>query len=155
MNMYKKSFVLYVGFVILLTACGNDLSMEPADNNEKIDLTKISNETLISQQPSNKAKDLLRKYDEIITVKAVNTDETMLIAIEIEHMKRLELAKIQKQYQKEMKKQFKDLDVELSTDKKIIIELNKLEKQIINAEIQNKELKKKLKQIVKLSKEQT
>ncbi|MBR3120424.1 MULTISPECIES: hypothetical protein [Oceanobacillus] len=153
--MYKKSFVLYVGFVILLTACGNDLSMEPADNNEKIDLTKISNETLISQQPSNKAKDLLRKHDEIITVKAVNTDETMLIAIEIEHMKRLELAKIQKQYQKEMKKQFKDLDVELSTDKKIIIELNKLEKQIINAEIQNKELKKKLKQIVKLSKEQT
>lgn len=54
-----------------------------------------------------------------------------------------------------MKKQFKNLDVEFSTDKKIIIELDKLEKQILNNEISSKELKKRLKQIVTLSKEQT
>lgn len=80
---------------MLLTACGNDLTAEPTKNNETtIDLTKISTGALTDQQPSNEAKDLLSKHDEITTVKAVNTDEAMLIAIEIEHMKRFELAKI-------------------------------------------------------------
>lgn len=154
--MYKKIFILFLGVVLLLTACENNLSMEPTKNKEEtIDITKISNEALINQQPSNNAKDLLSKHAEITTVKAVNTDDTMLIAIEIEHMKRFELAKIQKQYQKEMKNEFKDLDIELSTDKKIIIELDKLEKQILDGEISNKKLKKSLKQIVTLSKEQT
>ncbi|WBX79732.1 hypothetical protein PD280_19070 [Virgibacillus salarius] len=79
----------------------------------------------------------------------------MLIAIEIQHGKRFQLGKIREQLTKQMKKEFKNLKVELSTDKKIVMELEKLEKSIQSKSYSKKKLEKKLKKLIEFSKEQT
>jgi len=140
--------------LLFLTACGNDQTLEQNQRNN-VDITKISTESLTSQEPSNKAKDLLKKHEEITAVKAVNSKDKLFIAIDIEHHERFTLADIRKKYKKEMKKEFKNMDVEFSTDKKLIIELNKLEEQMKEGSISNKELDKKIKKLIKLAKEQT
>lgn len=140
--------------LLFLTGCGNDQTLEQNQRNN-VDITKISTESLTSQEPSNKAKDLLKKHEEITAVKAVNSKDKLFIAIDIEHHERFTLADIRKKYKKEMKKEFKNMDVEFSTDKKLIIELNKLEEQMKEGSISNKELDKKIKKLIKLAKEQT
>ncbi|WP_157087755.1 YhcN/YlaJ family sporulation lipoprotein [Oceanobacillus damuensis] len=130
--------------------------MEPGQtNNDFADTTKISNESIFSQEPSNQAKDKLSNHDEISAVKAVNTDKNIVIAIEVDHHERFTLSQIEKKYKKEMEDKFKDKKVEFSTDKKIVLELEKLEQDIKDNTITKKELEKELKKIVKLSKEQT
>ncbi|MDY7045349.1 hypothetical protein RVS70_14170 [Virgibacillus sp. M23] len=149
---------LMISFLLItLIGCGNDSALEPPTNqpNGDIDLTKISTNSSVSQHHANRAKEILSHYQEITTVKAVNTDKHMLIAIEIQHGKRFQLGKIREQLTKQMKKEFKDLKVELSTDKKIVMELEKLEKSIQSKSYSKKKLEKKLKKLIEFSKEQT
>ncbi|MFC4024278.1 hypothetical protein ACFOUV_10785 [Oceanobacillus longus] len=154
--MRKTTMIFYCCIALILTACGNEPPTEQGQiNNDSIDITKISNNKLVSQQPSNKAKDILSDHEEITAVKAVNTEDTLFVAIEVEHHERFTLSQLEKKYKKEMKDKYKDLKVEFSTDKKIVIELNKLEQDINNNNISKKEMEKKFKQLVKLAKEQT
>src|SRR5690606_29761018 len=82
------------------------------------------------------------EYEEITGIKAVNSDKEMIIAVQIKHMKRFFLAKHRKAWQKEMEKQFPGWKVELSTDKKIYLELDKLEEKINNDTLLKDEFKK-------------
>lgn len=54
-----------------------------------------------------------------------------------------------------MKESFPDLDVTLSTDKKIMLEVEKLEQKIKANQLSEKELSKKVKTLLELEKEQT
>lgn len=141
--------------LILLAGCTNNAAPMNSKNTDDINLTKISTVNNYSQVPSNQAKDDLGRNEEVISVKAVNTDNMIVIGVEIEHLERFNLAENREKYKKEMKKKFKDMDVELSTDMKINIELEKLEKDIRDEKISNKKLKSELKRIAELSKEQT
>lgn len=141
--------------VLLLGGCGVDSSNNTSENHHNdVEFTKISTKT-INQSDSNHAKELLSKKDSVISVQAINTAKKLLITIEIPHHERLQLAKIRQDLHKEMKKEFPNLKVELSTDKKIIIELEELENKIKKNNISNKKLEKELDRIIKLSKEQT
>ncbi|WP_249869952.1 hypothetical protein [Oceanobacillus saliphilus] len=154
--MRKTTSIIYFCTTLLLVACGNVQPMDTGQNTDDFaDITKISNEYLISQKPSNQAKEMLRKHEEITAVRAVNTEDSIVIAIEVEHHERFTLAETRKKYKKEMEDKFKDKKVEFSTDKKIVLELEKLEQDITNNTITKKELEKKVKQIIKLTKEQT
>ena len=151
--MRKTIIFFHFCLALLLTACGNE-PMELGQQNSP-EVTKISNEKLISQQPSNKAKDILSDQEEITVIKAVNTKDILFIAVEIEQHERFTLSQLEKEYKKEIEKHFKDMKIEFSTDKKIVLELDKLEKKIDHNDISKKEMSKKLKQIVNLAKEQT
>ncbi|WP_370457760.1 hypothetical protein, partial [Virgibacillus salexigens] len=100
-----------------LIGCGTGSALDPPSKqrNEDIDLSEISTVQSISQEPSNRAKDILSHYDQITTIKAVNSDKEILIASKSKHMERFKLAKIREQLTKEMKEEFDNLKVELST----------------------------------------
>ncbi|WP_042223968.1 YhcN/YlaJ family sporulation lipoprotein [Oceanobacillus manasiensis] len=155
--MTIKKWLFLIGLLCILSSCGNESALEPSNKaNEKLDLTHIStknNDT--SQHPANQAKDALSKYKEITEVKAVNTTKQLIIAVQVEQNKRFNLTSIRKQLQKEMKKKFPDHKVELTTDKKIVIELKKLEEKLQSESISKKKVEKRVKEIIKLSKEQT
>ncbi|WP_087973107.1 hypothetical protein [Oceanobacillus rekensis] len=153
----RKSTILftYLILALLLTACGNEPMEQGQENSGSPDVTKISNDKLISQQPSNEAKDILDNYEEITAIKAVNTKDSLFIAIEVEHHERFTMSQLEKKHKKEMKEHFKDMKIEFSTDKKIVLELEKLEQKINHNDISKKEMEKKFKQIVNLAKEQT
>src|SRR5699024_4268004 len=92
---------------------------------------------------SDLAKNILSKNDNVTHVYAVNTKDTLVIAIKVRHMKRFRLQKIKQELTKKMKKEFPKMDVQLSTDEKIVIELDKLEKKLETTSISKKELKEK------------
>lgn len=149
-----KFIFLVMVLVLLLAACNNNSTTDPSQGDDGMDITKLSNESITSQKPSNQAKDILRKHEEITVIKAINTREKLLIAIEIEHHERFTLAQLRDEYTKEMKDKFKDMKIELSTDKKISIELEKLEQQINEGSLSNKQLEKKVDKLIKLAKDQ-
>ena len=154
--MRTTTVFFFLCLALLLTACGNEPPQEQGQQSvDSPDITKISNEKLISQQPTNKAKDILSDYEEITAIKSVNTKDSLFIAVEVEHHERFTMSQLEKKYKKEMKKHFKDMKIEFSTDKKIVLELEKLEQKIHHNDISKKEMEKKFKQIAKLAKEQT
>src|SRR5690625_1778042 len=151
-------WLLIVSMIAIITGCNTDDSvLEPTGTpNNDIDLMKISENHQLDQHISNQAKDSMRKYAEVTAAKAVNTDEKMLMAIEVEHNERFNLTSIQKQLQKEIEEQFPHIKVEFSTDKKIILELDKLEKKIQKDNTYSqKKLKKEMDKLINQSKEQT
>src|SRR5699024_4404157 len=130
--MPVMKWVFIISMIAMIVGCNtNDYVLEPAGTpNNDINLMKISKNDELDQHISNQAKDSLRKYAEITTAKAVNTDKKMLMAVEVKHNERFNLVNIQKQLQNEMEEQFPHITVEFSTDKKIILELDKLENEL-------------------------
>ena len=154
MNMtFFQKFFLFFSLAIVCAGCGTD---ETKESQSSLDINPLSAKSaLFDQSPSNMAKESLMEYEEITGIKAVNSDKEMIIAVQIKHMKRFFMAKHRKAWQKEMEKQFPGWKVELSTDRKIYLELDKLEEKINNDTLSKDELKKEMKHIIKLSKEQT
>lgn len=148
--MYMKVIISFI-FIVLLFGCGqNDTSSrdQPEHN-----LDRLSSQS--SQDTADEAKKQLLKNEEIEAVQAVNTSDTLLITIEIPHHERFSLQKKREQYQKELEKTFPHFTIELSTDKKIILELADLEEKIKQGELTEKQMEKEVKKVVELSKEQT
>lgn len=150
-----RKLVLILGLVFLLTSCMNkEATFEPRGN-DSLELTKLRSEGITDQQPANQAKEFLSHYEEVAAVRAVNQDSQLVIAVEIKHLDRFSLEDIEKQLQKDIKKNFSDMKVTLSTDQKILIELRKLEEEITANRISHEEIKERLQKIKKLSQEET
>lgn len=132
----------------------NDLTYE-GTNNDSLELSKLSTKGLTDQQAADQAKNFLSYYEEVQSVRAVNHDGQLLIAVELNHHDRFSLDKIERELKREVKKQYNDMEITLSTDKKILLELTKLEEAITNNDISREDIKKELNRIKKLSKEQT
>lgn len=151
MNGYR--IIITIGLILFLTSCSTvDNSTTQEDG---INLSYITSNHTFDQHASNRAKKMLSKHDPITSINAVNTDKKLLIAVEVQHRHRFRLAKIRKDLQKDMNKAFPDKKVEMSTDKKIVIELTRLEKAIDTNEISKKKLIKEINHLIKLMHEQT
>ncbi|WP_156290507.1 hypothetical protein [Oceanobacillus salinisoli] len=153
--MGNQKIILSLIICLILFGCGNESADENANNNQSIEVENISANKLIDQEPSNKAKDILKKHDEVTGIKAANTSKDMIIAVQIEHNKRFQLQKIKKDLTKELKEHFKNFHVELTIDKKIYLELEKLEEKLDSKSITPSKLGKEIDRITKLSKEKT
>src|SRR5699024_12377886 len=101
MPVMKWLFIII--FIAVIAGCNtNESVLEPARTpNNEINLMKISKENRLDQHISNQAKDSMRKYAEITTAKAVNTDQKMIRAVEVDHNGRFKSGKRRKQQQNE------------------------------------------------------
>ena len=144
-----KSSIIYFLIVFSLIGCqaNNHALKEPS-------FTKIST-TNHDQHLSNQIKEYLASDKDVTMINAVNAGNDVIVTIDIPHMKRFRLATIRKKLEKDIKKEFNLDKVEVSTDQKIIIELDKLENRIERGEMTEDEIKKEVNRIIKLSKEET
>ncbi|MGM8213771.1 hypothetical protein ACLIBH_13440 [Virgibacillus sp. W0430] len=150
----RNIFVLC--FVLLLSACQKEPTLDTSEQEKsEVEFKEITANSIIEQAPSNQAKKMLQNYEEVTKINAVNTTKDLVIAFEIEHHERISLNQFESVLKEKMKKSFENYNVQLSTDKKIIIELEQLESAITNRSISSKELNKKIKDLIKLSKEHT
>ncbi|MFB4169526.1 YhcN/YlaJ family sporulation lipoprotein [Virgibacillus sp. JSM 102003] len=153
MNAYR--FLFIVGMILFLIGCSPNTDSSQSGPNNGVNFTNISTKGSLDQSISNNAKQSLSQHKEITTINAVNTEKILVIAFEVHHNKRFQLAKLRKKMHKKLEKVFPDQKVELSTDKKIVIETNRLENKIRQGDISKKNLKKEVKHLIKLMNEQT
>lgn len=156
----KQMKIIYIAFICFFTlaACNQDTEEGKTgkNQNQQPNVEQIKNQKdTITQQPSKKAKRLLSQFEEITEIHAVNTKHTLLVTVEIEHHERFTLKKKQKQYQKLLEQEFKGEHVEVSTDKKIVIETKELEKQVKENKLTQAEINKEMDRIIRFSREQT
>jgi|SRR5690625_2160708 len=155
----KKLLFIFIGILLITTACMNNkkdntLSLEPTGN-QSLPLSKLSSKGITDQQPADQAKQFLSNYEEITRVRAVNHDNDLLIAIEVDHLDRFQLDDIEREVRKKIKSNFSNLNITISSDKKILLELRDLETVITEKKISEDDIKKRITEIKKLSKEQT
>lgn len=147
--------IIFLSVFIMVVAC-QPVTDEPQTSSDMAHFKQLSTDNpSINQEPSNRAKELIQTNHAITHIYAVNSDKQMIVAFEIEHLKRFQLKQYEKDITKRLKKEFPDLEVNVSTDQKMIIEVEQLEQAIASDSISEKELKKKMKHIIKLSKEKT
>lgn len=138
-----------------LVACNTNTGQETNKDQPSTQPSQISTSSLPEQSPSMQARKSMRKMDDIKGVYAVNTDKKLLVALELHQKDRFKLAKSGKTLSAKLKKQFPKMKTELSTDKKLIIELDKLEDKINQRNITKQKLEKEIKHLIKLMKEKT
>lgn len=147
--------LIAIFMLFFLVACNTNSSPDPSNDQKQAEPSKLSASSIPDQLPSKQAKNTLRKYDETTNIYAVNTDKKILIALEVHHHDRMKLAKLKKKLAAKIEKQFPAFKTEVSTDQKLVIELNKLEKKVSQRNISNKKLKKEIKHLIQLSHEKT
>jgi|SRR5699024_9405114 len=150
-----KKWLIVCSLTFLLVACSNQDPIWKSQSNDSLELTKLSSRGITDQQPSDQAKEFLSHYEEVSGVRAVNHDGQLVVAIDVHHHDRFSLDDIEKELRKDVKRNFSDINITLSSDQKIFIELKQLEEDILSENISEDEVNKRLNKIKKLSKEET
>lgn len=153
-----KRFLFIIVSLLIITSCQQEPRTNQHNQENKsldVDLTKLSTQLPIDQTFANEAKDYLKNMEDLTAIQAVNTNDQMMITIEIEYLKRFQLEKTRKDIEKQMKDTFPDLEVFVSTDQKIILELEQIEQALQQNNLTEKQLEKKIKELMNLAKEQT
>ncbi|MCY8241241.1 YhcN/YlaJ family sporulation lipoprotein [Bacillus haynesii] len=150
------NYFLITVFLLFITTITNGCQNATENNNQNKQMAvrhvNVQNEKA-DQTVANKAKDKLLKREEVTEVRGANSDQDLVLAVQVEQFDRFRLKDIEKQSKEMLKKDFPGYSIEVSTDQKIFWELDKLEKQLENKKSSEKKLKKELTKIKKLMKE--
>lgn len=152
----KKIFFLLLALLLFSGCAENDRNetLTPTGD-QPLELTKLSTNKMINQQPSNDAKDFISQYEEVAGIFAVNDDKQLMIAIDVDHQDRFDLTDIEKALKKKAEDNFSDMTITLSTDQKLWIEIEQLEHKLQSNKISKKELSKQISDLKSLLKEET
>lgn len=146
--MKRKLALLFIFFILAGCQLNEQETEHPI-------LTETSSDSTISQSVANQAVNTVLQREEVIRANAVNTDKLLLLAFEVEQFERFNLKSIEKKIKKQLNKEFKDVEVVVSYDPKIMLEIEKLQTKLESNEIDTKKFKKETKRIVKLKREKT
>lgn len=154
----KKTFILSLSLLFFaLSGCMNDkqpTNLEPT-RNDPLSLMKLSSKGMTDQQPAMDAKQFLSKEESLSGVRAVNHNDELFIAIEVDNFQRFNLKDIEKDVRKKVNNKYKNFHVTVVSDEKLVIELKELEEKVENNNITDEQLGKQIEELKKLSKEQT
>ncbi|MBE4909433.1 hypothetical protein IMZ08_15380 [Bacillus luteolus] len=145
--MDKKWVVIIIILVSSLTACSQ---YEPK-NIEGIDASKLD----VIQIPSEQAEAKVKGMDEVTEVIAVNMDKKLLLAFRVKQFEKFRLNQIEKKVEEELKKDFKEYDMTVSSDLKIYLETTKIKNDVYLKKIDESKVEKEMERVIKLSEEQT
>lgn len=158
--MKKYSIVL---ILLLLIGCNgqnnNGTSNANFEPNYQLTKSSVSGEDVtkenVNQDNVFKAKNIVLEQPEVKMIRAVEGKKLLIIALELTHWNTFQSKKVTKEMKKKLEKEIPSKKIEVTTDHKIFIELEKLENKLNNNELTKKQLDKKLEKIQKLMKEQT
>ncbi|MCM3735475.1 YhcN/YlaJ family sporulation lipoprotein [Bacillus cytotoxicus] len=154
MRKFRIITLLFLLLFSFLSGCNSPLDKKvKKEANEKEEhkatkedtkLKQVSMES-VNQSIANQAKDAIFNMEEIIDVKAVNSDNELYVAAKPEHHERFQLKKLKKEMKQTLEKKYPNSKIYVSTDKKIFMLLDKLETKIKNKEADKDDIKKQLK----------
>lgn len=142
----KKNLLFLILLSLLISGCnigGQQEEVKPLFIGEKNDL---------NQNTADEAKQIVLSMKEVIEVKGVNVKENIYIATKVTHFNRLFLDRIRKDAHDKLKKRFPDAKIHVSTDKKVFLELEELEKKLYKNKVEEEKLEKEINRIEKFMK---
>ncbi|HIS28248.1 MAG TPA: YhcN/YlaJ family sporulation lipoprotein [Candidatus Avamphibacillus intestinigallinarum] len=143
MKVLKYPFLL-TGLLIMLIAC-----------NDSNDEASVRDNHSIDQYPAKNTEQLLKDHKEVTKAHAVNSNDYLVAAFDVKQRHKWNLEKRKKQYKKQLKKEFPNHTILLSTDQKLIHELNKLNNQLNKGELSKNEIKHHIKRLKTLHDKKT
>lgn len=135
-----KKFLILIAFVLLI-GC-NEVEKE-----SEVKPLQLGMNAIVDQSEADHAKKLVLAMDEVVAVKGVKVNDDFYIAPQVKHFARLKLDKIRKESFNKIKKEYPDANIHVSTDKKIFMELEKIENKLREKKISKENLEKKLKKL--------
>lgn len=150
----KRTWIIIFLLLLIGSACQEETTEENGENNNGTNPSILRTATKHEQRTSEQAEAIVHKEHEFKEVTAVNSDDLIVIGVDPLHHDRFRLNEFRNDLKNNIESSFKSYDVELSTDKKIILELNKLKEQLKEESVSQAQLKKELERIRNLSKEQ-
>lgn len=145
MRKIGLSIVMFFS-VMVLVSCNNQDENQTLTKN--VNYTNVKYGGVVDQSPSAKAKDIVSEREETTDIRAVNSDKDLYLAFNVDTFDSFRIDKIEADVKKELKKKFPDYNVQVSTDKKVFLELEALEAKLANKKVKNKkELEKNLNHI--------
>ncbi|RKJ29898.1 hypothetical protein D7X33_42120 [Butyricicoccus sp. 1XD8-22] len=149
-----KIFLSILAVIGFGTGCNNNQNQLEKDNND-LGVSLVHTTKPIDQSVANRAKEKIIAKEEISDVKAVNTEKELFAAIKVDNFDRFRLKKIEKSIKSDLEKIYPNHEIIVSTDKKMIWELEQLEQKLQKGNTDKKSLKKDLNKIKNLMKEKT
>ncbi|TSB46855.1 hypothetical protein [Alkalicoccobacillus porphyridii] len=132
----KHRYLAVLLIVVFITGCGE------ADNTKALS-TEVG-EPVQRQAEVDEAKQILLSMEEIKDVKGVQYTHLLFLAPDVKQFDRLKLEHVRQEAFQKVKKEYPNAKVHVSTDKKIYMELDKLERKLYDHDISEEELKNKL-----------
>jgi Sporulation lipoprotein YhcN/YlaJ (Spore_YhcN_YlaJ) len=151
----QLKFCLLVLTVIGLGSGCNENHNQLADNNNDLSISQVHTSKPINQSVANQAKEKVITEEEILDVKAVNTDKELLVAIKVNQFARFRLKRAEKKVKSDLEKTYPNHKILVSTDSKMYLELDQLEQKLQKDNTNMKNLKKDFNKIKSLMKEET
>ncbi|AIC94670.1 MULTISPECIES: YhcN/YlaJ family sporulation lipoprotein [Shouchella] len=136
--MFKKTLAIIL--ITLLTAC-------TAYEDEQGKAFMLQSSAGKEQAESDRVKEELLKMDEVVSVRGIQHEEDMIMALHIKQKDRFHLKKVRKKAFDSVKALYPNATIHISTDKKIYKELAKAEEAIKTDHLAKSEVKKQLKRI--------
>lgn len=150
---YKNKFIGVLTLSLFLLVSTGCFPQKSEDKSNQISNT--DNKDVVNQQPANETKQFLNDYEEVSRSFAVNHNQDLLVAIDIDHEDRFQLDGLEKKLRKKLNDHFDTFKIALSTDQKLLIELEQLENEIETGNITEKKIAKRIKKLKKLMKKKT
>ena len=122
------------------------------DSNEQ---ASVKNTQSIDQHPAKNAEQILKNNKEVTKAHAINSNDFLVAGFDVKQRHKWNLEKRKKQYKKQLKNEFPDHTVLLSTDQKLILELNKLTNQLNEKQLSKNQIKSNIKRLKKLHDKKT
>lgn len=154
-TLIKICFLLI--FFLILASCsqdaqiGNSLSLIETVNPDPLSTEENDDSEEIAQDIKETVLAEKQIYDCIV----IKGKKDVLVAYKVRHMKRFRMKNIESKLKKKLENKFPDENFTVSSDYKIFLEAYRLKKLVDNEESSLKDAEKRLKEIVKLSKEKT
>jgi len=154
----KKVLLIVTLAVGVISGCANE-EKEQQQSLQNANLLRTGTghaaQTLLDQSVARKAAKRVEKMREIKDAIAVNTNEKLLLAYQVKQMQRFRLKQIEKDVRKELKKQFPDHDIIISSDIKLFWKTEELIQKMEKKDMSEKEIDKEIDKIEKLGNELT
>lgn len=116
-------------------------------NVQEVTPLQIGSNAVVDQTRADNAKKIVLSLEEVIDVKAVSMEDNIYLAPNTTHFARLRLKQIRKNSFDRIKKRYPDANIHVSTDRKIFMELGKLEQQLKEGIAKEEDLEKSLKKL--------
>jgi hypothetical protein len=145
-----RTTLFVLSLLVLLTGCNQQSS--PQTKAKSAEEDPLCNPTPVRYfHLEQKAKSIAQQVDGVDQAVAVQIDDELDVAIQVSNFNRLKLESIRKEVSRKLKAAFSKTKVHVSSDQKVIDELQKLSDTPWSANVKDAcKQKKKLKQIEKL-----